>query len=93
MSQKEGFMTKEGGRHKTWKKRWFVLFESTLLYFKNPHEFHGNAPPRAVGTILLTNCKPQVETSYKKTKFPFSVEVPSRMYYFNYQYYYVRSIK
>lgn len=32
---KEGFLTKEGGNFKTWKKRWFVLNGDTLKYYKN----------------------------------------------------------
>jgi hypothetical protein len=32
---KSGFLTKEGGKIKTWKKRWFVLNDQTytLSYF------------------------------------------------------------
>eukprot|EP00767_Chilomastix_cuspidata_P003086 gnl/Chilomastix_cuspidata/3207.p1 GENE.gnl/Chilomastix_cuspidata/3207~~gnl/Chilomastix_cuspidata/3207.p1 ORF type:complete len:196 (-),score=8.61 gnl/Chilomastix_cuspidata/3207:83-670(-) len=32
---KEGWLTKEGGSWKSWKKRWFVLKDSTLYYFKS----------------------------------------------------------
>jgi serine/threonine protein kinase len=33
---KQGWGTKQGGRIKTWKKRWFVLRGSILLYFTKP---------------------------------------------------------
>ncbi|KAH3758012.1 cytohesin 1 [Pelomyxa schiedti] len=35
-AEKKGWLTKEGGRIKTWKKRWFVLSDNCLYYFKNP---------------------------------------------------------
>ena len=35
MAQKAGFLTKEGGSIKTWKKRWCVLKNGTLSYSKN----------------------------------------------------------
>ncbi|EGD75102.1 hypothetical protein PTSG_06757 [Salpingoeca rosetta] len=31
----EGFLMKEGGSHKSWKLRWFVLADSELVYFKS----------------------------------------------------------
>ena len=33
----KGWLTKEGGKHKTWKKRWFILTENCLYYFKSPN--------------------------------------------------------
>lgn len=33
-SEKKGWCTKQGGRVKTWKKRWFVLKDNCLYYFK-----------------------------------------------------------
>lgn len=35
MAEKEGFLTKEGGGFKSWKKRWFVLKGGDLAYYKN----------------------------------------------------------
>lgn len=32
---KSGYLTKEGGLRKTWKKRWFVLRHDTLSYYRN----------------------------------------------------------
>ena len=32
--QKNGWLTKQGGRIKTWKRRWFILSGNCLYYFK-----------------------------------------------------------
>ncbi|KAI7851976.1 hypothetical protein BDC45DRAFT_486034 [Circinella umbellata] len=34
----EGWLYKQGDKYKTWNKRWFVLKESNLFYFKSPKE-------------------------------------------------------
>lgn len=34
MADKAGFLTKEGGRWKSWKKRWFVLKNDLIYYSK-----------------------------------------------------------
>jgi len=36
--EKRGFMIKQGGRRKNWRKRWFVMNPTTLLYFKDPND-------------------------------------------------------
>jgi len=35
IASKSGYLQKEGGSVKTWKKRLFVLVETTLMYFKD----------------------------------------------------------
>src|SRR5207237_159820 len=34
--EKSGFLTKLGGKFKTWRKRWFVLKNGSLTYWKSP---------------------------------------------------------
>eukprot|EP01103_Thecamoeba_quadrilineata_P012983 TRINITY_DN3475_c0_g1_i2.p1 TRINITY_DN3475_c0_g1~~TRINITY_DN3475_c0_g1_i2.p1 ORF type:complete len:425 (+),score=127.21 TRINITY_DN3475_c0_g1_i2:1368-2642(+) len=34
-AEKKGWLTKQGGKIKTWKKRWFVLSRNCLFYFKS----------------------------------------------------------
>lgn len=47
---KEGWLTKQGGRVKNWKRRWFILSEDRLYYYKKP----GDMTP--LGFIPLSRC-------------------------------------
>jgi len=55
-AEKKGWLTKQGGRIKTWKRRWFILNDTGLYYFKKPQD------TEPCGIIMLDN----VETE----KFP-----------------------
>jgi hypothetical protein len=35
-TEHEGWLHKRSDRFKTWNKRWFILRDSSLFYFKNP---------------------------------------------------------
>lgn len=48
---KEGWLLKQGGRYKSWKRRWFILNDNCLYYF----EFTTDKEPR--GIIPLENIK------------------------------------
>ena len=51
---REGWLTKQGGRIKTWKRRWVVLDESGVLYyFEDPKaaEPKGFVPLEEVGGL------------------------------------------
>lgn len=42
---KAGYMTKIGQSHKTWRKRWFVLTETLIVYYKKPNgKLQGTVP-------------------------------------------------
>eukprot|EP00762_Andalucia_godoyi_P002662 ANDGO_03269.mRNA.1 PH domain-containing protein DDB_G0274775 len=84
MVDHEGIMTKEGGRYKSWKKRYFVLAGPFLFYFKAPVDFYGDSLPMAQGSIYLPpHTRVDIVDSYKKTKFCFTLSVSKdvRMYY------------
>ena len=46
--EREGWLTKEGGKYKSRHKRWFILKEGMLYYFKQP---------TVSGTYVLCRCR------------------------------------
>lgn len=74
--QKVGYLTKQGGKIKTWKRRWFVLKGDTLYYFKSPTDRD------LTGSIVLepnSYCKLDLDNKKKKNCF-FSVATKLRVY-------------
>lgn len=76
---KDGFLTKQGGSIKNWKKRWFVLKGDTLYYFKTQKD------TEQTGQIKLEKnsvCSPeQGMRTGKKSKFYFSLGTSSRTFF------------
>mmetsp|Transcript_4131 Transcript_4131/g.6212 ORF Transcript_4131/g.6212 Transcript_4131/m.6212 type:complete len:474 (-) Transcript_4131:134-1555(-) len=73
MADKQGFLTKQGGSVKTWKKRWCVLKNGALHYSKRQNSAQ-------LGIIdLSTAAEIKISTS-KKKKNMFSIETPNRLY-------------
>mmetsp|Transcript_5120 Transcript_5120/g.7216 ORF Transcript_5120/g.7216 Transcript_5120/m.7216 type:complete len:938 (+) Transcript_5120:3-2816(+) len=58
-ADKKGWLTKQGGNIKTWKKRWFILNHNCLYYFKTPSDVE------PVGIIPLENLQ-CIKTETKK---------------------------
>lgn len=76
---KDGFLTKQGGSIKTWRKRWFVLKNDTLYYFKSQKD------PEQTGEIKLeatTVCQsePGMKNHKKTKRHYFSIGTPSRVF-------------
>merc|ERR1712137_1052070 len=71
---KDGFLTKQGGSIKTWKKRWFVLKGDTLYYFKTQKD------PEQTGEIKLEKTTTCTNEAKKKGKVYFAVNTPNRKY-------------
>eukprot|EP01095_Lingulamoeba_sp_RSL-Kostka_P001006 TRINITY_DN11380_c0_g1_i1.p1 TRINITY_DN11380_c0_g1~~TRINITY_DN11380_c0_g1_i1.p1 ORF type:complete len:487 (-),score=196.72 TRINITY_DN11380_c0_g1_i1:102-1562(-) len=75
---KDGFLTKQGGSIKTWKKRYFILKGNILYYFKSQKD------SEQTGQITLettSRCQPEPnQTSKKKGKYYFSVHTTARVY-------------
>ncbi|XP_022917218.1 cytohesin-1 isoform X3 [Onthophagus taurus] len=57
---KEGWLWKQGGRYKSWKRRWFILNDNCLYYF----EFTTDKEPR--GIIPLENISVREATDRQK---------------------------
>jgi len=74
--EKEGFLVKQGGVVKSWKKRWFVLKAKTLYYFNTRQD---NEP---AGVIHL-NADCDIADGFAKTGQKDSLEIrtPERTYY------------
>eukprot|EP01088_Endostelium_zonatum_P011330 TRINITY_DN25464_c0_g1_i1.p1 TRINITY_DN25464_c0_g1~~TRINITY_DN25464_c0_g1_i1.p1 ORF type:complete len:473 (-),score=75.91 TRINITY_DN25464_c0_g1_i1:108-1526(-) len=70
----EGWLTKRGGQIKTWKKRWCVLKDGSLHYYKSKGgELQGSFKVGSVSAVNIDNTK--------KKKFCFEVCTPERNYY------------
>jgi len=70
-----GWLTKEGAIWKTWRRRYFVLDPPNLYYYKKQTD---KVP---VGNIDLRSSGHVRGVQYKKVKFAFQVQTPSRTYY------------
>jgi len=68
-AEKKGWLTKQGGRIKTWKKRWFILSDFVLFYCKSP------ADTEPCGIIPLENLEVK-EYREKKKKWGFVLTNP-----------------
>jgi len=75
-SEKSGWLTKEGGSIKTWKRRWFTLKNYVLSYYKS----QGDPEPK--GKIEVSGST-VVRASNNKNKKPncFEVTTPTRIFY------------
>eukprot|EP01117_Protostelium_nocturnum_P020434 TRINITY_DN918_c0_g2_i1.p1 TRINITY_DN918_c0_g2~~TRINITY_DN918_c0_g2_i1.p1 ORF type:complete len:455 (-),score=106.78 TRINITY_DN918_c0_g2_i1:124-1488(-) len=75
---KSGYMTKEGGSIKTWKKRYFVLKDGRLSYFKNPGE-------DAIDTLVIANAMSikAADPKKKSKQNCFEIALPGRTYAFS----------
>lgn len=72
LAQKEGWLTKEGHLIKNWKKRWFILKDSLLFYFKSPQEV------QPIGIIPLKNALVKKMSSlYAERKLVFKIHPQS----------------
>ena len=76
---KSGWLTKEGGKFKTWHKRWFVLFENQTIFYSK------EANSGELGMIKLAGVNPNtgvVPSEKKKNKKNcFEVRTPARTFY------------
>lgn len=74
---KDGFLTKQGGSIKTWRRRWFVLKDKKLVYFKTKTDVE------ATGIIELEadSFVRDERDKDKKRKFMFSVGTSRRVFF------------
>jgi len=67
---KDGFLTKQGGAIKTWKRRWFVLKASKLWYFKSKTDTSAKGFIELEATTLVRD----ESQNNKKKKTMFSIQ-------------------
>ncbi|OHS99266.1 AGC family protein kinase [Tritrichomonas foetus] len=72
---KEGYMTKQGGMIKTWKRRWFQLIDKKLYYYSKP-----GSPE--VGQIDLSSASNIALAPECKKQPAFKIESSARAFYF-----------
>jgi len=73
---KEGFLTKCAPTRKSWKRRWFILQDNLIYYFKNKQK-----DQVATGTILLADVQKVVRRTYDNKDNCFLIETQQRMWY------------
>lgn len=76
-ADKDGFLTKQGGSIKTWRRRWFVLKNKKLVYFKSKQD------NEATGIIELEadSFVRDERDKDKKRRFMFSVGTSRRVFF------------
>jgi serine/threonine protein kinase len=75
MAEKKGFLVKEGGQIRSWKKRWCVLKNGGLHYSKSHTSGDlGVINLSTAGVIKVSDARP-------KKKFCFEISTPARTYY------------
>lgn len=72
---KAGWIVKEGGRYKTWKKRWMVIENDALAYYKKE-----NKKDRC-GEIKLRQATDIQKVDYKGKKHCFQIVTPERTFH------------
>ena len=76
---KAGWLTKRGGRWKSWHKRWCVLASRGLFYFKTQSD------SKAAGVVVMRGCSVEDAALHEDISQDncFCVRTPMRNYYFS----------
>jgi len=72
---KQGYLKKEGGSYKNWKKRWCVLHNNGTLFY------HIRQNGKLQGKISLKFCEDIKPIEYRKKKNCFEVQTPERAWH------------
>lgn len=72
---KQGYLTKQGGLVRSWKKRWFILKNNYLYYFKSPNHLGDTK-----GAVSLEEVVAQRAQFPGKTDHGFTIRTPDRLY-------------
>ncbi|KAG8906339.1 hypothetical protein FRB99_007119 [Tulasnella sp. 403] len=72
---KAGYLDKKGERRKTWKRRWFVLRQTQLSYYKSDKEY------KLLCLLPLSEIHSVTPVTLKRHHHTFGMVTPSRTYY------------
>ncbi|KAG8967772.1 hypothetical protein FRC03_009321 [Tulasnella sp. 419] len=72
---KAGYLSKKGERRKTWKKRWFVLRQTQLSYYKSHKEY------QLLRLLPISEIHCVTPVTLKRHAHAFGLVTPSRTYY------------
>ncbi|KAK6788204.1 hypothetical protein RDI58_016729 [Solanum bulbocastanum] len=73
--ERDGWLTKQGEYIKTWRRRWFILKQGKLLWFKDPSSVTSAAVPR--GVVSVAECL-TVKGAEDVINKPFAFELSTR---------------
>jgi hypothetical protein len=65
--EKAGYLTKQGAIVKNWKRRWFVLRDTSLNYYRSKED------PESAGVIELANCTVNQESKKTGKRYAFEI--------------------
>lgn len=77
---KNGWLIKQGGGWKTWKKRWFVLDQGQAKMFYFKREGQDRSPLGTINLMMAAHVR-AVDIKAKSKLYCFQVQTPSRTYY------------
>jgi RAC serine/threonine-protein kinase len=77
MAECEGWLTKEGGAIKNWKKRWCIFADGQITYYTAQPSKNG----KQKGSIPLSIMEKVQKLDYKKKKNCFEIQTPDRNYH------------
>ncbi|KAG9013957.1 hypothetical protein FRB94_004337 [Tulasnella sp. JGI-2019a] len=72
---KSGYLQKKGERRKTWKKRWFVLRQTQLSYYKSSKEY------QTLRVLPVSEIHSVSQVTLKRHDYTFGIVIPSRTFY------------
>eukprot|EP00002_Diphylleia_rotans_P019051 TRINITY_DN3689_c0_g1_i3.p1 TRINITY_DN3689_c0_g1~~TRINITY_DN3689_c0_g1_i3.p1 ORF type:complete len:212 (-),score=40.74 TRINITY_DN3689_c0_g1_i3:185-820(-) len=73
--ERQGYLNKQGGSIKTWKKRWFIMKETYLFYFSDKED------PNPKGIICLKEASVDRCAQDLGRKHSFCIKTPDRQYF------------
>jgi len=76
---KEGYLTKQGKTFKTWRKRWFLLNDFGLSYYKSPEQ-QFPLGYIAIEAIKSVDCPQLTKHTGKSNQHNFNITTPQRTY-------------